>query len=107
MECGSELDHGAKLCWDGGDGGSVGSAPARNSNYIRVLSSIMQLKQMVNNYVKFAYFPVGISTALLYLHRAVPSFEVMHRGVSWICAFVTPLALPDSDTHWSLSSFLC
>lgn len=106
MECGSELDRGAKLCWDGGDGESVGSASARNSNYIRVLSSINQLKQMVNNYVKFAYFPVGISTALLYLHRAVPSFEVMHRGVSWICASVTPVA-PPSDTHWSLSAFLC
>lgn len=66
----------------------VGSAPARNSSYIRVLSPVMQLEQIVHNYIKFAYFRVGISTAVLYLHRAVPSFEVMHRGVSWVCALL-------------------
>lgn len=56
----------------------------------------MQLKQIVNNYIKFAYFLVGISTAVLYLHRVAPSFEVMHRGVSWVCTFVTPVDLLDS-----------
>lgn len=45
-------------------------SPDRKGSYIRGLSSLMQLRHVGNNYTKFAYFLVGISPGLLYLHRA-------------------------------------
>lgn len=44
LEVGSDLDHGAELCWGGRAGVGIGSAPYRNGGCIRGLLPVILLQ---------------------------------------------------------------